>query len=151
MESESFTQRGTLMYVIFIPLILINLYLFTESILEHGTQTKYYALLSFLFIVCFACFYKITITITEVTVSFVMGMGLVKKSYALKDIKSCSAHKNSIINGWGIRVIQGGWLYNVSGFHSIELRFKDNAKVIRIGTDRPDEVNDYIQKRIRKK
>lgn len=147
METKQFTQRGTLMYVIFIPLILINLYLFTESILEHGTQTKYYALLSFLFILCFACFNKITITITETTFSFVMGMGLVKKSYALKDIKTCTSHKNSIINGWGIRVIQGGWLYNVSGFHSIELRFKDNEKVIRIGTDKPDEVSAYINEK----
>ena len=148
MEKRQFTQRGTLMYVIFIPLILINLYLFTESILEHGSQTKYYALLSFLFTLCFACFNKITITITETTVAFVMGMGIVKKSYALKDINSCTAHKNSIFNGWGIRVIQGGWLYNVSGFHSIELRFKNNAKVIRIGTDKPDEVSSYISKKL---
>jgi hypothetical protein len=149
METKQFTQQGKLMYFIFVPLILINLYLFTESILKHGTQTKYYALLSFLFIVCFACFYKITISITNTTISFVMGMGLVKKSYLLSEVKSCTAHKNNIINGWGIRVIQGGWLYNVSGFHSIELRFKNDTKVIRIGTDVPDEVASYINTKLK--
>ena len=148
METKTFTQHGKLMYAIFVPLILINLYKFVENILHNGTQTKYYALLSFLFILCLACFNKITISITNTTVSFVMGLGLIKKSYTLSEIKSCTAHKNSIINGWGIRVIQGGWLYNVSGFHSIELRFKNDTKVIRIGTDVPEVVATYINSKL---
>jgi hypothetical protein len=148
METKQFTQHGKLMYAIFVPLIIINLYKFTESILHLGTQTKYFAILSFLFTLCLACFNKLTISITNTTVSFAMGMGLIKKSYPISEIKSCSAHKNSMINGWGIRVIQGGWLYNVSGFHSIELRFRNDTKVIRIGTNVPDEVVETINKRL---
>jgi len=148
METKQFTQHGKLMYAIFVPLIIINLYKFTESILHQGTQTKYFAILSFLFTPCLACFNKLTISITNTTVSFAMGMGLIKKSYPIIEIKSCTAHKNSLINGWGIRVIQGGWLYNVSGFHSIELRFKNDTKVIRIGTNVPEEVVETINKRL---
>jgi hypothetical protein len=146
METKTFTQHGKLMYAIFIPLILFNLFLLSESLLNHEAQFKYYALLSVLFFLCLLCFYKITITISATTLSFSMGIGLIKKSYRLNEIKSCKAHKNSFMNGWGIRIIQGGWLYNVSGFHAIELRFKNNPNVIRIGTDKPEEVIEEVNK-----
>jgi hypothetical protein len=78
-----------------------------------------------------------------------MGMGLIKKTYPLSEIKSCTSIKNNIINGWGIRRILGGWLYNVSGFQAIELQFKNENKIIRIGTDKPNEVVEEVKKFIR--
>ena len=149
METKSFTQHGILMYLIFIPLIITNLYLFVEASANVGGQTKYYAILSLLFLLCLACFNKITITITKKTLSFSMGMGLIKKTYPLSEIKSCTPIKNNIINGWGIRRILGGWLYNVSGFQAIELRFKNENKIIRIGTNKPEEVVEEVKKFIR--
>ena len=149
METKSFTQHGKLMYLIFIPLIITNLYLFVQASANLGGQTKYYAILSLLFLLCLACFNKITITITKTTLSFSMGIGLIKKTYQLSDIKSCTPIKNNIINGWGIRRILGGWLYNVSGFQAIELQFKNENKIIRIGTNKPDEVVAEVKKFIR--
>ena len=149
METKSFTQHGILMYFIFIPLIITNLYLFLEASANPGGQTKYYAILSLLFLLCLACFNKITITITKTTLSFSMGVGLIKKTYPMSDIQSCTPIKNNIINGWGIRRILGGWLYNVSGFQAIELRFKNENKIIRIGTDKPNEVVAEVKKFIR--
>ena len=149
METKSFTQHGKLMYLIFVPLIIINLNLFVQASANPGGQTKYYAILSLLFLLCLACFNKITITITKTTLSFSMGIGLIKKTYPLSDIKSCTPIKNNIISGWGIRRIQGGWLYNVSGFQAIELQFKNENKIIRIGTDKPDEVVAEVKKFIR--
>ncbi len=81
METKSFTQHGKLMYFIFIPLIITNLYLFVQASNNLGGQTKYYAILSLLFLLCLACFNKITITITKTTLSFSMGIGLIKKTY----------------------------------------------------------------------
>ena len=78
-----------------------------------------------------------------------MGIGLIKKTYPLSNIKSCTPIKNNIINGWGIRRILGGWLYNVSGFQAIELQFKNENKIIRIGTNKPDEVVAEVKKFIR--
>ena len=149
METKSFTQHGILMYFIFIPLIIINLYLFVEASANPGGQTKYYAILSLLFLLCLACFNKITITITKTTLSFSMGVGLIKKTYPMSDIQSCTPVKNNIMNGWGIRRILGGWLYNVSGFQAIELRFKNENKIIRIGTNKPEEVVTEVKKFIR--
>ena len=149
METKSFTQQGILMYLIFVPLIITNLYLFLQASANIGGQTKNYAILSLLFLLCLACFNKITITITKTTLTFSMGIGLIKKTYPLSEIKSCTPIKNNIINGWGIRRILGGWLYNVSGFQAIELRFKNENKIIRIGTDKPNEVVEEVKKLIR--
>ena len=45
-------------------------------------------------------------------------------------------------------MLPNGWLYNVSGLKSIELSFKDRFSTIRIGTNRPDEISDYITRLI---
>jgi hypothetical protein len=79
-----------------------------------------------------------------------MGIGLIKKNYPISDIKSVQKVKNNLLYGWGIRVIPGGWLYNVSGFYAIELRFHSSDKVIRIGTDKPEEVCKLCQTLINK-
>jgi hypothetical protein len=77
-----------------------------------------------------------------------MGIGLINKKYPISDIKSVKIVKNNWMYGWGIRVIPGGWLYNVSGFKAIELRFHSSDKIIRIGTDKPEEVTSEILKLI---
>ena len=61
---------------------------------------------------------------------------------------SCTPVTNSIFDGIGIHKLSNGWIYNVSGLKSIELSFKDRFSTIRIGTNRPDEISDYITRLI---
>jgi hypothetical protein len=89
-------------------------------------------------------FYKIDIEIDKVHIAFKMGIGIFGKSYNISEIESCNPVKNSFFYGWGIHKIPNGWIYNVSGFDSIELSFKNTCKKIRIGTNKPDEITDYI-------
>jgi hypothetical protein len=147
MKQKTYTQQGKLMYFIFIPLIAINLFLFFQKIIQHsGQSVHYFALLSFLFLLLFACFYKLTIIISDSNLTFKMGVGIIQKTYPIKEIKSIKPHRNSVLNGWGVRVIPGGWLYNVSGFQSIELTFTNNSKIIRIGTNVPEEICSELNK-----
>jgi hypothetical protein len=47
MKNNVYTQQGKLMYFIFIPLILINLYLFIQKTVQNSEESvNYYALLS---------------------------------------------------------------------------------------------------------
>jgi len=46
--------------------------------------------------------------------------------------------------GWGIRLIPGGWLYNVSGLDAVELKMK-NGRIFRIGTDEAQRLAEFIQ------
>lgn len=100
------------------------------------------------FVLTTLTFYKLTITIDETHFTFTLGIGLIRKSYLLSDIQSCTPIKNSVFSGLGIHLTSGGWLYNVSGSYSVELQFKTHANSVRIGTDRPDEIAAEVASRI---
>ncbi len=53
---------------------------------------------------------------------------------ARADIANVSIVRNSVLNGFGIRMRPGFRLYNVSGLDAVELHLK-NGEVRRIGTD----------------
>lgn len=45
--------------------------------------------------------------------------------------------------GWGMKYGRSGWAYNVRGNHGIQI-LKKNGKRILIGTQRPEEVAEYL-------
>ncbi len=109
-----------------------------------GAETYMFATLVLIFTVCLLTFYKLTIIVDDTTVSFKLGIGVFGKSYKITDIESCKPVVYSFLNGWGIHKISGGWLYNVSGFRAIELTFKDTDKIVRIGTNKGEEITELI-------
>jgi hypothetical protein len=101
-------------------------------------------------IICLLIFYKMTIEIDETHLEFILGAGLIKKKYALKDIAACRPVRNSALCGIGIHLTSDGWLYNVSGLYAIELTFKNKKSKIRIGTDKSEEIAESINKLLNK-
>ena len=145
MESKRYTQLGTFTVIILSVLLIV----FAILLINHGfsaeSETYLYAVLVLIFTVCLLTFYKLTIIVDHTTISFKLGIGLLGKSYEISEIKSCKPVKNLWIYGVGIRKLPNGWLYNVSGLKAIELRFKNSTRVIRIGTDKPDEIAGVIK------
>ena len=144
METKSFTQRGTLIIWIFIPIILINCIRFYYHYQFGNTDLSPDGILMVVLSIVLLLMYKITIKVSESFISLSMGIGIVRKTYSLKDIKSITPVTNSLLTGWGIRYTSGGWLYNVSGRKAVEIRFHNSPKVIRIGTDKPEEVCEVV-------
>jgi len=87
----------------------------------------------------------LTITINNENVSFNLGIGLIGKSFKISDIKSCKPVRNSFIYGIGIHMLPNGWLYNVTGLKAIELQLNNKKTVVRIGTNKPEEISEIIQ------
>jgi len=145
MKSKRYTQFGTFTVIILCVLLIV----FAILLINHGfsaePETYLYAVLVLTSLASLLLFYKLTIIVDNETISFKLGIGLLGKSYEISEIKSCKPVKNLWIYGVGIRKLPNGWLYNVSGLKAIELRFKDSTKVIRIGTDRPDEIAGVIK------
>ena len=145
MKSKRYTQFGTFTVIILCVLLIV----FTILLINHGfsaeSETYLYAVLVLTGLASLLLFYKLTIIVDNETISFKLGIGLLGKSYEISEIKSCKPVKNLWIYGVGIRKLPNGWLYNVSGLKAIELRFKDSTRVIRIGTDRPDEIAGVIK------
>ena len=91
-------------------------------------------------------FGSLTVAIDGDTVRLHFGVGLIRKSFPLADIRSARAVRGRWWHGWGIRWIPGtGWLYNVSGFDAVELDLDGDRKV-RIGTDEPQALTAAVER-----
>lgn len=89
-------------------------------------------------------FCSLTVRVTEDTLIWYFGPQFWRNTLSLEDIERVRAVRNSWGHGWGIRMIEGGWLYNVSGFQAIEIETED-GEVIRIGTDEPERLATVIR------
>ncbi len=148
METKTYKQYGIFSVILLLPLMLI----FIGVLIKSGFSTDpitivvLFVIVTFLF--CLLIFYQLTIKISNDSISFSLGIGLVGKTYKFSDIKSCKAVTNSALNGIGIRMLSNGWLYNVTGLKAVELQFKNRKSVVRIGTDKPEEISNFINSKI---
>lgn len=139
MEIKKFTQSGIFLIVIMLPLFLI----ITTILFKVGfarPETPVLLILSIIILICLLTFYKLTIIIDNTHLTLKLGIGLFAKSYKLSDIKNCKPVKNPAYFGIGIWMLTDGWLYNVSGQSAIELTFYNMKSVVRIGTDKAQEI-----------
>ncbi len=97
--------------------------------------------------VALVLFSSLTVIIWEEKLEVRFGPGPIRKRFKLNEIESCKVVKNHWYNGWGIRLIPHGILYNVSGFYAVEIKLR-TGKQYRIGTDTPHELEVAIQQSI---
>lgn len=93
----------------------------------------------FILLVVFGLFWALTVEVTETEVLLKFGFGLIRKRFPLNSIVNARAVRNRWYFGWGIRILPGGWLYNVSGLDAVEIETTGRF-VHRIGTDQPAEL-----------
>ncbi len=94
--------------------------------------------------VALVLFSSLTVVIWEEELEVRFGPGLIRKQFKLNEIESYKVVKNHWYNGWGIRLIPHGVLYNVSGFHAVEIKLITGKKY-RIGTDVPQELEEALR------
>jgi hypothetical protein len=141
------------MTFIFVPIILffIALLYYQEVLgipfLGEPAPSWLYSVLLLLFLVLLALFSSLTVTGYTDHLEIKFGIGLIRKRFYYKDIRSCSAQKTPIYYGWGIRAIPGGWLYNISGTWSVQLDMR-NRKMCRVGTPEPENLKEFIKSRL---
>ena len=92
-------------------------------------------------------FSSLTVVIWEEELEARFGSGVIRKRFKLNEIESCQVVKNHWYYGWGIRLTPHGVLYNVSGFHAVEIKLRTGKK-FRIGTDVPQELEEAIRQAI---
>ena len=81
-------------------------------------------------------FSRLTVTVTNEIIVTSFGFGWPKHTEKISGVSAAHEVRNSWIQGWGIRKISGGWMYNVSGYDAVELDLASGKK-FRIGTDEP--------------
>ena len=89
-------------------------------------------------------FYRLSVNVTIEKVVINFGIGLIRRSFEITDIESCTPVINKWWYGWGIHFTGNTTIYNVSGMKAIELTFKGRRRKVRIGTDQPEVLSLYI-------
>lgn len=144
---KTYTQYGTVCIGLFLVVLApIFIQIFDTG---YSQRTDSTALLVIAIILVFALlnFHKLVIRIDGRSISFRFGIGLFGRRYPFSEIKSCRPARNNLLYGYGIRLTQYGWLYNVSGFKTIEIHLK-NKDIIQIGTNKPQEICKLIEDKI---
>jgi hypothetical protein len=144
-------QFGWVILIILIPVqVLLSYFYFNQIGSNPISTTGFFTITFFSLLICFL-FYglKTTISNNVLTVSF--GIGLIRKRIMIDSIKSATPTKNNHLYGWGIRFIPKGTLYNISGSEAIELNLKDSNRIIRIGTQNTQRLQQEIVARLTSK
>lgn len=79
-------------------------------------------------------FTRLRCAVSPAQIDLTWRLGWPTKTIPRSAIVSATRHRNAWWNGWGIRKVVGGWMWNVWGLDSVQLEL-DNGKVFRIGTD----------------
>jgi len=82
-------------------------------------------------------FATLTVVVDDRTVSLSFGLGSLRREVVLADVNAARKVRDHWYDGWGVRIIPRGRLYNVGGLDAVELEM-ENGRVVRIGTDQPD-------------
>lgn len=72
------------------------------------------------------------------------GVGLIRRTVSTRDVAAWQPVRTPWYVGWGIRLIRGGVLWNVSGFDGVELVLRTGRR-FRIGTDEPEALSRALE------
>ena len=140
MESYKHRQSSTLMVVAGLASTAIILVAaWTAPVFPSWSVT----ILMACFILVFGQFSSLTATVTHESVVASFGSGYIKRTIPVTRIKSAKVVRNSWLSGWGIRLIAGGWMFNVAGYDAVELELTSGSR-FRIGTDEPQQLEAAI-------
>jgi len=126
--SYQHTQRGTLIITVMLGMA------FTCAILAMLVLKVFWITAIFLVVIAWL-FSSLTIEITDRTLGWKFGPGLICKNVELAEIISAEPVRTGLSWGihWGPRT---GWLYNVSGFDAVMITLRSRKK-FTLGTDEP--------------
>ncbi len=88
---------------------------------------------------------RLTVTVDDRAVTASFGWGWPRRRIEIDQIDDVVAVRNSWWNGWGIRKVSRGWMYNNAGRDAIEVKLR-SGRVFRIGTDEPIELLAALQR-----
>ena len=84
-------------------------------------------------------FSRLEVTVSEGRIVTAYGFGRPHREIALADVTAVRQVRNTWIQGWGIRKITNGWMYNVWGLDAVEVELS-SGDIFRIGSDDPENL-----------
>jgi hypothetical protein len=88
-------------------------------------------------------FSRLVVTVADGEVTATFGIRKPHVVNQLSNVRTVTQVRNTWIQGWGVRKISDGWMYNVWGLDAVELEL-GSGHVFRIGTDEPEQLHTAI-------
>ena len=123
------TQVG---WVILAVVALLGLFVLPRLRADHLPVTPLLVVLGLVLLISSS----LTVEVDQEAIRLRFGIGLVRKRIPLEGVRGWSEVRNPWYAGWGIRLLPGGVLWNVSGLDAVELDVGSERR-FRIGTDDP--------------
>ncbi len=79
-------------------------------------------------------FTRLKVRVSPGSIELIWRLGWPSKTIDRATVADAQLHRNHWLEGWGIRWVRRGWMWNVWGLDSVELTL-ESGKVFRIGTD----------------
>ena len=141
---------GWLIFAFMVPTYGLMIYLFVTGLGDRPLTWVPFLLITCLIAIACVLFYGMTTELTSEALTVWFGIGLIRRKIPLTRIMSVESVKSPWYYGWGIRFIPNGMMYNISGFDTIELKFNDSDRVVRIGSKTPSVLKSEIEARLRR-
>lgn len=93
-----------------------------------GFDWKLHTIVGVVIIAIGGLFSSLTIRVESGRLSWNFAIPAVSNSILLKDIASVEIVRNPFIYGWGMHMIRGGWVYNVSGRTAVEVKLHEHVR-----------------------
>ena len=93
--------------------------------------------LAVFFLALIILFHSLTIEVDEEEIRMHFGPGFVRKTWMIDSCLDARQTKTRLIDGWGIKLTNKGWLYSVSMPDAVLIRFT-TGKSVQLGTDEPE-------------
>ncbi len=136
-ERYRHTQVGWTLIVLVVAVVLAELTVVAFSAPQSTLALALAGALVAVVAVVLALFATLTVVVDDSTVSLSFGFGSLRREIMLAEVAAARKVRDHWYDGWGVRIIPGGRLYNVGGLDAVELEM-DNGRVVRVGTDQPD-------------
>jgi transcriptional regulator with XRE-family HTH domain len=153
-EVAAFTEykHTQIAWFIHIVLVLVTVFIWSAfsshksgiSISQYNTEFWVLTVNAIVFVVLAVLFFSLSIKVNKQEISWYFGPKFWRRSVKLSEVKECYVVRNSVLNGFGIRALGEGWLYNVSGLLAVEVRLKGGS-VVRLGSDEPNYLKQAIE------
>lgn len=148
-ESYREFQFANLIFAVAIPVQILQTYLYLNHLGNNPMGLNSFVISNLIFVCIYLLFFGMTTKVDKERLFISYGIGLIRKKIDLDQIQHVTIVKNPWYYGWGIRLIPHGMLYNIGGSGGIELKLKETASVIRIGSADPIRLKEEIQKQLR--
>jgi len=142
-------QFGWVITIIFLIVIVLMTFAYVYQWGNNPVDKYGYIFLMILFVGILLGFYGMTIIVTDKQIKIKLGVGFYKKKIDLSTIISVSTLTYPFYCGYGIRVVSNGLLFNVSGKHAVEIKFKNKRNVILIGSNDWEKLRITIEENIK--